>query len=172
MSAEDEQKRMGKFMLIGMWILLIGLLTLMFNNILERQHNPNQQLALQQESAGNPEVRLKRNKYGHYVASGRINGQPVVFMLDTGATDVAVPAQLADRLGLKRGRKRLYQTAKGPATAYATVLDQVRLGNIKVRDVRASINPDMPGEEVLLGMSFLKQLDFSQRGDTLTLHQY
>ena len=172
MSAEDEQKRMGKYMLIGMWILLIGLLTLMFNNILERQHNPNQQLSVQQEGTGNAVVRLKRNKYGHYVASGRINGQPVVFMLDTGATDVAVPARLAARLGLKRGRKRLYQTAKGPATAYATVLDQVRLGNIKVRNVRASINPDMHGEEVLLGMSFLKQLEFSQQGDTLTLRQY
>ncbi len=170
MHPEDEQKRMGKYMIIGMWIVLVALLTLLFNNILERQYNPNQQLA--SEQGINNEVRLKRNKYGHYVATGMINGQPVVFMLDTGATDVAVPARVADKLGLKRGRKRLYQTAKGPATAYATVLEQVSLGDIQVRNVRASINPHMNNEEVLLGMSFLKQLEFSQRGDTLTLRQY
>ncbi len=171
MSAEDEQKRMGKYMIIGMWVLLVVLLTLMFSNILERQYNPNQNLASQQGASG-AEVSLKRNKYGHYVASGLINGQPVVFMLDTGATDVAVPAQVADRLGLERGRKRIYQTAKGPAIAYATVLEQVSLGDIQVHNVRASINPHMNNEEVLLGMSFLKQLEFTQRGDTLTLRQY
>jgi len=171
MSAEDEQKRMGKYMIIGMWVLLVALLTLIFNNILERQYNPNQKLASRQGADG-AEVSLKRNKYGHYVASGLINGQPVVFMLDTGATDIAVPVQVADRLGLKRGRKKIYQTAKGPATAYATVLEQVSLGDIQVRNVRASINPHMRSEEVLLGMSFLKQLEFTQRGDTLTLRQY
>ncbi len=171
MRPEEEQKRMGKFMIIGMWIVLVGLLTMMFSNILERQYNPNQQLNSRQNT-GNPEVTLKRNKYGHYVATGMINNQPVVFMLDTGATDVAVPARIADKLGLKRGRKRVYQTAKGPATAYATVLEQVSLGDIQVRNVRASINPHMNNTEVLLGMSFLKQLEFTQRGDTLTLRQY
>ncbi|HEB85562.1 MAG TPA: TIGR02281 family clan AA aspartic protease [Gammaproteobacteria bacterium] len=171
MSPEDEQRRMAKYMIIGMWVLLVALLIMTFSHILKRQNNPNQEL-LAQQGTGNAVVRLKRNRYGHYVASGRINGEPVTFMLDTGATDVAVPARLADQLGLQRGRKRLYQTAKGPVTAYTTVLNQVRLGSIKVRDVRASINPDMNNDEVLLGMSFLKQLDFSQRGDTLTLRQY
>jgi len=169
MSAEDEQKRMGKFMIIGMWVLVVGLLTMMFNNILERQYNPNQQL-ISQPGAGN-EVTLKRNKFGHYVASGLINGQPVVFMLDTGATDIAIPARVADKLGLKRGRKVTYQTAKGPATAYATVLEQVSLGDIQLHNVRASINPHMNSEEVLLGMSFLKQLEFTQKGNSLTLRQ-
>lgn len=172
MSAEeDEQKRMAKYMIIGMWVLLVGLLIMTFSHILKRQNNPNQQLMSRQE-AGKAVVNLKRNRYGHYVASGRINGQPVVFMLDTGATDVAVPAKIADQLGLKRGRKRLYQTANGSIMAYTTVLNQVRLGNIEVRDVRASINPDMNNNEVLLGMSFLRQIEFTQRGDTLTLRQY
>ncbi len=170
MRPEDEQKRMGKFMIIGMWIVLVALLTLIFSDILERQYNPNQQLSAEQTI--NHEVRLKRNKYGHYVATGMINSQPVVFMLDTGATDVAVPAGVADKLGLKRGRKVTYQTAKGPATAYSTVIAQISLGDIQLRNVRASINPHMRNEEILLGMSFLKQLEFSQRGDTLTLRQY
>ena len=171
MRPEDEQKRMGKYMIIGMWIVLVALLTLMFSNILQRQYNPNQQLSSQQ-GARNAEVSLKRNKFGHYVATGMINRQPVVFMLDTGATDIAVPAGVANKLGLKRGRQVTYQTAKGPATAYATVLDQVSLGDIQLHNVRASINPHMQNEEILLGMSFLKQLEFTQRGDTLTLRQY
>jgi aspartyl protease family protein len=61
------------------------------------------------------------------------------------------------------------QTANGRATAYATRLDSLQLGEIEVRDVRAHISPSMDGEEVLLGMSVLKQLDFNQQGDTLTL---
>lgn len=171
MSAEDEQKRMAKYMIIGMWLLLLALLIMFFSNILKRQNNPNQQL-LSDQDAGNTVVSLKRNKYGHYVANGMINGEPVTFMLDTGATDVAVPAQLADKLGLQRGRRQRYQTANGSVTAYTTVLEQVRLGNIRVRNVRASINPEMHSQEILLGMSFLKQLQFSQRGNILTLRQH
>ncbi len=171
MSAEDEQKRMAKYMIIGMWVLLLALLIMFFSHTLKRQNNPNQQL-LSEQDAGNAVVSLKRNKYGHYVANGMINGEPVTFMLDTGATDVAVPGQLARQLGLQRGRRQLYQTANGSVTAYTTVLEQVRLGDIRVRNVRASINPDMHGQEILLGMSFLKQLEFSQRGDILTLRQH
>ncbi len=170
MAPEDEQKRMGKYMLIGMWILLVALLTMMFGNILQRQYNPNTQLAT--EPGVSREVSLKRNKYGHYVATGMINGEPVIFMIDTGASDIAVPARVADKLGLERGQKVVYQTAKGPATAYATIITQVSLGDIQLHNVRASINPYMKNEEILLGMSFLKQLEFSQRGNVLTLRQY
>ena len=51
------------------------------------------------------------------------------------------------------------------------VLDEVSLGGITLNRVRASINPNMPQGEVLLGMSFLKHVEFSQRGDTLTIRQ-
>jgi aspartyl protease family protein len=151
-----------------MWLVLLGLLSLFFNRILERQHNPNPQLAGMNQK-GRPEVVLKRNKWGHYVASGRINGQAVVFMLDTGATDISVPQEIAERLGLARGRPITYQTANGPAVNYATRLDSVSLGNITLHDLPASINPNTRDMDILLGMSFLKHLEFSQQGDTLTL---
>jgi aspartyl protease family protein len=62
-------------------------------------------------------------------------------------------------------------TANGPTTAYSTIIDSVRIGELEETRVVASILPDMPHDEILLGMSFLKRLDFSQRGDTLILTQ-
>ncbi|MDX1823643.1 MAG: TIGR02281 family clan AA aspartic protease [Thiohalomonadales bacterium] len=167
---EDQQRRMGKFMVGAMWLLLLGLLTLFFSDVLEKQFNPNQHIASVQRD-GQEEIVLERNKYGHYVASGMINQQPVVFMLDTGATDISIPANVARRLGLEAGRPLTYQTANGPAVNYATQLDSVSLGNITLHNLPASINPNVEHDDVLLGMSFLKHLEFTQKGNTLTLRQ-
>ena len=167
---EEQQRRIGKIMVGAMWLLLLGLLTLFFNDFLEKQHNPNQQIASVQRD-GQQELVLQRNKYGHYVASGMINQQPVVFMLDTGATDISIPLKIAKRLGLQPGRAVTYQTANGPALNYATQLDSVSLGNITLYNLPASINPNVNQDDVLLGMSFLKHLEFSQKGNILTLRQ-
>ena len=167
---EEQQRRIGKIMVGAMWLLLLGLLTLFFNDFLEQQYNPNQQIASVQRN-GQQELELQRNKYGHYVASGMINQQPVVFMLDTGATDISIPLKVAKRLGLQPGRAVTYQTANGPALNYATQLDSVSLGDITLYNLPASINPNVNQDDVLLGMSFLKHLEFSQKGNTLTLRQ-
>jgi aspartyl protease family protein len=157
-------------MLYAAWLLALGLLTWGFSGWLDKVRNPNQH-PVSITDAQAREVRLLRNRYGHYNASGRINGQTVEFMLDTGATSVAIPGGLAGRLGLTRGPAVTIQTANGNATAYATRLDSLRLGDIEVRDIQAHISPSMDGNEVLLGMSVLKHLDFTQQGDTLTLRQ-
>jgi len=166
----EQQRRWGKIMVGAMWLLLLGLLTLFFNDFLDKQHNPNQQVASVQRG-GQQQLILQRNKYGHYVASGMINQQPVVFMLDTGATDISIPENVATRLGLQRGRAVTYQTANGPAINYATQLDSVSLGHITLYNLPASINPNVKHDDILLGMSFLKHLEFSQKGNTLTLKQ-
>lgn len=115
------------------------------------------------------EVILQRNRMGHYVANGEINNQPVRFLLDTGATSISLPAEVAQRLGLKGTRKHQVETANGTITVSATRLHQVSLGGITLHNVRAHINPHMDGEDVLLGMTFLKHLEMIQRGNTLTL---
>ena len=79
--------------------------------------------------------------------------------------------QDTERLGLEKGQPLVYQTANGAIRAWQTLLDEIRLGDLRVGPVRASINPGFSGEDILLGMSFLKQLDFSQQGNTLTLKQ-
>ncbi len=162
-------RRLGRVMVFAAWALLIGMLTTVFSKVLERQHNPNQQVQINLRSDGFKEIVLRRNRLGHYVASGKINGIDVEFLLDTGATNVAIPQGLAANLGLKRGRPLATYTANGIVQTYATRLDQVTLGNISAAGVSASISPHMTGDQILLGMSFLKQFELLQRGDQLTI---
>ena len=111
------------------------------------------------------------NTQGHFVASGQINGQPVDFMLDTGATDVAIPAEMAERLKLEQGFGVTLSTANGRTEGYRTRVDRLQLGDIVLRDVRAIVVPGLDGQQVLLGMSALNKLEFTQRGGTMLLRQ-
>ncbi|MBT3410869.1 MAG: TIGR02281 family clan AA aspartic protease [Halieaceae bacterium] len=175
MNSQDsikEQKRMGLGMMILAWLVFLGLGILFFGDVLEKQFNPNQRLDTQYSKAGMREVVLQRNKFGHYVTSGTINGQPVTFMLDTGATGVAIPEAIARKLDIPRGRPYRTQTANGISTSYAASLDSVAVGEIELRDVQAGIAPGLAMNQILLGMTFLKHIEFTQRGDTLILRQY
>ena len=115
---------------------------------------------------------LQRNRQGHYLANGTINGTPVTFLLDTGATDVAIPASIAREASLEPGFEGRANTANGLVTVYSTTIDELVLGNIALSDVTASITPSMPGDTILLGMSALKRIEFTQRGASLTLRQF
>lgn len=157
----------GKVITILFWLLLMGSLTLFFNGFIQQRDNPNQ--ALLDVEAVSGEVVLQRNRAGHYLAPGLINGKPVSFLLDTGATHVSVPAGIAEELGLEKGRPSQVSTANGLISVYQTELTTVQLGGIQLQQVRASINPYMPDDVVLLGMSFMKHLDMTQRDGVLTL---
>lgn len=168
--SQDFIGRAGKFMVVGAWIAILGLLTLFFAQWLEHERNPNRQLDARVQGATR-EVVLQRNRYGHYLASGSINGEPVTMLLDTGATQISVPGELAEQLDLEPGPAYRVSTANGTITVRGTRIDTLALGPIELRDVRAHINPYMAGDEVLLGMSALGNLEFSQRGERLTLRQ-
>jgi len=159
---------MGAIMNILAWVAGLLLLSVIFEEALMSQFNPNQTPTATVDN-GRATVILKRNRFGHYVSTGRINGQDVVFLVDTGATNVSVPATVAQQLQLEPGAPGRSQTANGTVTVYATTIPELQLGNILLRNVRGNINPGMQGEDILLGMSVLKQLEFTQRGDTLTL---
>ena len=165
----NSSRPIGKVMVILAWILLLVFLSLFFNKLLHEQHNPNQQVG--GAISGNyNEIVLERNHYGHYIATAQINNHDVDVMVDTGATTVSIPEKLAKQLGLKRGPAIQVETANGRITAYVTRLDKVQMGTIKLTGVPANINPY--SNDILLGMSFLKQLEFTQRGKQLTLRQY
>ncbi len=167
-SALSRRARGGAATLVLVWLAIIGVLYGIFFVWLAREENPNpRHLLLQQEQRG--EVVLKRNRSGHYVADGEINGERVVFLLDTGATQVALPMQLARQLNLRLGPAVTVQTAAGPAPGYQTRLDSVRLASIEMRNVAALVSDGLDPDMVLLGMNFLKRLEMTQRGDQLIL---
>lgn len=159
-------RRSGMTMLAIAWLLIIAGLYWFFGDWEARQANPNTASVLSQQQG---ELTLTRNRAGHYVADGEINGRRVTFLLDTGATWVALPTGLARELGLKRGAAVTLQTASGTSVGYQTRLESVRLGPIAMRDVGALVTDGMDAGTVLLGMNFLKRLEFTQRGGELVL---
>lgn len=161
--------KLGTAMYVAASVGFLLLMGWLFSDEIAERHNPNQNLDSQIAPAGAASVTLQRNRQGHYVASGSINNSVAELMLDTGATDVAVSARVAERAGLERGRIITVSTANGPAQAYSTVIKRLQLGAIVEHEVRATIVPTLGEIDVLLGMSFLKRLDFAQRGDMLVL---
>ena len=115
------------------------------------------------------EVRLIQNRYGHYIVNGKINHLPVTFLIDTGATLISIPSHIAQKLQLKQGYRIQSRTANGNITVYSTRLDSVSIGAIELNNIRASINPYMSGDEILLGMNFMKHLEMTQKGKELIL---
>ncbi|HHZ69317.1 MAG TPA: TIGR02281 family clan AA aspartic protease [Methylococcaceae bacterium] len=159
-------------MLTVMWVLFLIILMFFFNGFLKKQYNPNQVTNVYTDSDNFKEVRLQRNRDGHYLSSGTINNTTVIFLLDTGATNVVIPFHIAKKIGLKTGQRTHSVTANGTVYTYATRLDRISIGTIEIHDVGASINPNTYEDVILLGMTFLKHLEFTQRGNTLTLKQY
>jgi aspartyl protease family protein len=166
-TVEPGTGRIGRAMTYAAWLVVLALLTWFFADWMAHERNPNREVTSRVGPSGVAEVVLQRNRGGHYVATGALDGMPVEVLVDTGASLVVVPEALARRLDLPRGARMLAHTANGTVVNYATRLASVRLGDIVLRDVRAAINPH--GEQVLLGMSFLRRLEMTQRGDTLIL---
>lgn len=153
------------------WVLGFLLLALIFSKVLDHQENPNQSVATSQSSQFS-EITLERNRYGHYVFNGEINRKPVTFLVDTGATTTSIPANLQDYLQLKAGQAINISTANGVATAYMTKLEELKMGEIRFTNIKASLVPGFPGKDILLGMNVLKNMELVQRGDTLIIRQY
>ncbi len=163
---DSATQRWGKTMLVLAWCVILGILTWGFQRWLD---TPTQVVIQEQ---GMSEVVLKRSRQGHYIASGFINRQPVRFLIDTGASQVSIPAHFAERLNLQPGVPTQAVTANGVITVYSTIADEIALGPIVLTKVRADLNPYLTGEEVLLGMSFIRHLEWIQRDGVLTLRHY
>lgn len=118
------------------------------------------------------ELRIVRDGTGHFRTHGTINGQPVTFLVDTGATGVALSEVLARRLGIPyeiKGDAMLTQTASGLAQAYSIALDSVTVGEIRQHNVRGIVVRGNSPAQVLLGMSFLNNLEMRNQGNMMIL---
>jgi aspartyl protease family protein len=113
---------------------------------------------------------LAVDESGHFRADGAVNGLAVRFIVDTGATAVALPARDANRIGLdyRSGAQGFAKTANGTVPVYRVNLDVVKLGSIELRSVDAVvIESDL--ETALLGMTFLNRVEMKRDGSTMTL---
>jgi aspartyl protease family protein len=109
---------------------------------------------------------------GHFTSAGAINGRPVQFMVDTGATLVAISQSEADRIGLdyRNSPRAMTQTANGAVPVHRLSLSAVRVGEVEVANVEAIVMPaQMP--YVLLGNSFLGRFQMRRDSDVLRLER-
>ncbi|WP_438862820.1 retropepsin-like aspartic protease family protein [Neptunicella sp.] len=168
--SDAQPHKFGKGMFVLAWLSALLLLSLWFDDLLDEQFNPNQHPSSTYTS-NQVMVTLQPNKQGHYVATGSINGYPVTYLLDTGATQVSIPAHLASKLGLQAGYPQQVNTANGVIQVASTRINTLSLGEIELHDIAAHLNPAIASDEILLGMSALKKLDFQQRNGALILTQ-
>ncbi|MFZ2267172.1 MAG: retropepsin-like aspartic protease [Azonexus sp.] len=119
---------------------------------------------------GSGKIIMSADAKGHFHVLGTVNGASVRFMVDTGATMIALGASDARRMGLDfdKGQKGMAQTANGTALVSKFVLETVTIGDVTMHYVDAVVMPtEMP--EALLGMSFLNRMEMQRDGSTMTL---
>ena len=116
------------------------------------------------------QIVLSASSGGHFVSSGAINGRAVRFLVDTGATTVAMSQSEAQNLGIdfRGGQQGMANTANGPVRVYRVMLASVRIGDVQVYNVEATVVP-MTMEFVLLGNSYLTRFQMKRENDILTL---
>ncbi|WP_221765689.1 retropepsin-like aspartic protease family protein [Methyloradius palustris] len=120
-------------------------------------------------SAGN--VTLYADSAGHYFADGYVNGASLRFLVDTGATAVALNSGDAAYAGLdyKRGKKELLETASGTVVGYNVVINTLKIGGLVLNQVNALVLEGGSPSVVLLGMTALNRMDMKRDATTMTL---
>jgi aspartyl protease family protein len=119
-------------------------------------------------------VQIMRDNTGMYSTVGSINGLPVAFIVDTGATQVAMNAAAARRLGIDyrvTGAPAAVTTASKVERAWVVTLDSVKVGTIQLHNVAGVVLEGPQPEQVLLGMSYLGRLEITNNGRLLTLRK-
>ena len=118
-------------------------------------------------------VSILADRTGAYFTAGTINGQSVRFLVDTGANAVALNSVEADRLGLeyRSGPQGVVSTASGEVPGYGVVLDQVQVGEIEVLNVQAVVIEGSHPRHILLGMSFLREVELRENAGLMELRR-
>ena len=120
--------------------------------------------------SGGDRIALTADGRGHFIAQGSINNRPVQFMVDTGASVVAIGQGEAERLGLnyKSGRQVMMNTANGAAPGWLFKINTLRVGDVVAYEVDTVVTPAaMPA--ILLGNSFLNRFNMRRDGDQMML---
>lgn len=138
----------------------------------ERHYPLSRELSAGYAAPERKQLSIAKGQGGHYWIAGSINGQPVQFLVDTGATSVAINENQARRLGIDyrvTGRQVVVGTASGTAKAWQVHLNSVKVGAIDVMGVEAVVVEGSSPTEALLGMSFLGRVSWGEDQGVLRL---
>lgn len=113
------------------------------------------------EIIGVGKLDLRQTHEGHYFSSGSVNGVPVVFLIDTGATIVAISEQIASRVGIQKCTPQQTTTANGNVNACKAIVPEITFGEFRLTNVEVLVMPNLPGNP-LLGMSVLRNFHIEQ----------
>jgi aspartyl protease family protein len=116
------------------------------------------------------EITIPRSRDGHYYVGGAINGKPITFMVDTGASTVVVSADLAARIGLTRGVPTPFKTAGGMVWGEMVSDQTIEAGGLQLKGLRVGVVKQTDQKDyALLGQNFLRYIDVIQSGDQMVL---
>ena len=147
--------RRGAWGITAFWLLLLGLLFLGFDRMEKRRT-----AGYQAHEGGRGELVIPRGPDGHFHVEGRVNGQAVSFLVDTGATTVTVSEALAQRASLKGGQPVTFQTANGTLPGRLLRQVPVQAGHLALPGVTVAVGMvGKPPEIALLGQNFLSRYD-------------
>ena len=119
------------------------------------------------------EVKIPRSSNGHYFTAGTINGRSAKFMVDTGATVIAMNINEARRLGidLRQAKPGMSSTAGGMVETFRVVLDKVSVGSVTLHSIPASVIKGNFPEQILLGNSFLSKVEMTEQSGVLVFRK-
>lgn len=145
------------------WLALIGALYFAFDDYLAPT-------VVKVSGPATGQVVIPRSRDGHYYLAGSINGQPVTFLVDTGATVVSVSRALANDAGLRGGYPATFSSANGSRKGELVANQTVEAGGLVVSNIDVAVGLDLGRADLaLLGQNFLKRVEMIQRDDQLTL---
>jgi len=160
-----------RYLFFASWLIFFVMVSYFSAVWFRSEENPNQNLQTLIDARGHKQIILRANRNHQYVFNGRVNGHPVTFLVDTGATSVAIPGELAIKLNLEKKFPVKAHTANSVITVHVTKIKQIQIGSIYLHNIRATINPNMRPDYVLLGMSALRHLELYKANGILILRQ-
>ncbi len=152
---------LGHITALAIWITISGVIYLYF----DARQKPTIAIASTELAGG--EVVIPRSRDGHYYVRGAINGHPVDFMVDTGASTVSINRDIAQKADLPRGMPANFMTANGAVMGEIVSRQTIEAGGIVLEDL--SVGVGVQGDIALLGQNFLRKVDVLQSDDKMVL---
>lgn len=120
------------------------------------------------EVQGQDFVDLVQRSDGHYYAAGYVNGMPIVFMVDTGATLTSLSREMAHKSGIYSCDARTFNTANGPVQGCVAKAPKIQIGSFVLRDFEVAIMPNLPSD-ALFGMNLMRLFRLEQEGGVMRI---